>query len=65
MLDIAIIFKLATLGIGIAITNKILKKVDAEEWAFPITIIAIVIAFIIVIQYLTQFFNAIQTMMTF
>lgn len=65
MLDITMIFKLATLGIGVAITNKILKKVDADEWSFPITIIAIVIAFLIVIQYLMKFFNAVETMIRF
>ena len=65
MFDIAIIFKLAGLGLGITIINTVLKKAGAEEWIFPITIVGVVMALLVVIDYILKLFEVVQTMFTF
>lgn len=65
MLDINIIFKLAGLGLGITIINTVLKKTGADEWIFPITIVGVVMALLVVIEYILKLFEVVQTMFTF
>lgn len=65
MFDIAIIFKLAGLGLGITILNTVLKKVGADEWIFPITIVGVIMALLTVVTYISKLFEAVQTMFTF
>lgn len=65
MFDIQIIFKLAGLGLGITIINTVLKKTGADEWIFPITIVGVVMALLVVIEYILKLFEVVQTMFTF
>ncbi|WP_069998202.1 stage III sporulation protein AC [Cellulosilyticum sp. I15G10I2] len=65
MFDIEIIFKLAGLGLGITIINTVLKKTGAEEWIFPITIVGVVMALLVVIEYILKLFEVVQTMFAF
>lgn len=65
MFDINIIFKLAGLGLGISIINTVLKKMGAEEWIFPITVVGVVMALLVVLEYIQTLFQVVQTMFTF
>lgn len=61
MIDLAIIMKLAGLGISITLINEILEKVNAKEWKFPISVVGIVMALTIVAQYIVKLFQVVQT----
>ena len=61
MLDIAIIFKLAGLGICITVINVLLDKVDAKEWKYPISVIGVVMALLVILDYVRTFFDVVQT----
>ncbi len=61
MLDIAIIFKLAGLGICITVINVLLDKVDAKEWKYPISVIGVVMALLVILDYVRTLFDVVQT----
>ncbi|PHV72356.1 hypothetical protein CS063_02440 [Sporanaerobium hydrogeniformans] len=64
-LDLMVIFKLAGIGLGTTLINQLLKKTDAGEWVFYTTTMGIIFGLLIVLQYVLQFFEAVQTMFTF
>lgn len=61
MINLAIIMKLAGLGISITLINEILEKVNAKEWKFPVSVVGIVMALTIVAQYIVKLFQVVQT----
>ncbi|ADZ83461.1 stage III sporulation AC/AD family protein [Cellulosilyticum sp. ST5] len=61
MIDFTIIFKLAGLGICITVINILLDKADAKEWKFPISVVGVIMGLFIVMQYIQQFFQVVQT----
>ncbi len=61
MIDFAIIFKLAGLGICITVINILLDKADAKEWKFPISVVGVIMGLFIVMQYIREFFQVVQT----
>lgn len=61
MIDFAIIFKLAGLGLCITVINILLEKADAKEWKFPISVVGVIMGLLIVMQYIQQFFQVVQT----
>ncbi len=61
MIDFAIIFKLAGLGICITVINILLEKADAKEWKFPISVVGVIMGLFIVMQYIREFFQVVQT----
>lgn len=65
MFDMAVIFKLAGLGICITVINILLDKADAKEYKFPISVVGVVMALIVVLQYINQLFEVVQTIANF
>lgn len=63
--DVDILFKIAAIGIAIAILNQILIKAGREEQAMMTTLAGVVIVLAIIINMLTEFFAAIRTFLTF
>lgn len=61
MFDTLIIFKLAGVGVCIAIINILLDKVDAKEWKYPITIVGVVMGLLVVLDYIKTLFEVVQT----
>ena len=63
--EMAELFKLAGLAIAITFMGIILKKADREAESKLIAMIGLVITIVIVIGYVMQFFEAVETMLTF
>ncbi len=61
MIEYSIIFKLAGLGICISIINTLLEKANASEWKFPISMVGVIMGLFIVMQYIKEFFQVVQT----
>ena len=61
MFDIAIIFKLAALGICITLINEILDKFSAKEWKTYVSIIGVAMGLYLVLDYVKGFFDVVQT----
>lgn len=58
--DIDIIFKIAGIGIAIAVLNQVLVKAGREEQAMLVTLAGIVIVLLMVVNLISDFFGVIR-----
>ncbi|MDD5926993.1 MAG: stage III sporulation protein AC [Firmicutes bacterium] len=63
--DIDILFKIAGIGIAIALLNQILNKAGRDEEAMMVTLAGIIIVLAIVVKMISEFFDAVKVFMTF
>ena len=59
---IALILKVAGVGILISVLNMILDKVDRKDWVTLTTLVGIVIVLGLVITEISDLFNTVRTM---
>ncbi|MCC2865301.1 stage III sporulation protein AC [Ihubacter massiliensis] len=64
-MDIDIIFKIAAIGIAIAVLNQILIRAGREEQAMMTTLAGIVIVLFLVVQMISEFFDTVKTLFQF
>ena len=65
MMDIDIIFKIAAIGIAIAVLDQVLKKAGKEEYAMLTTLAGVIVVLMLVIQMITEFFDTVKTFLEF
>ena len=63
--DVDIIFKIAAIGIIVAVLNQVLIKAGREDQAMMTTLAGIIIVLVIIIQTINDFFIAVKTMFEF
>ncbi|MCI6011805.1 MAG: stage III sporulation protein AC [Firmicutes bacterium] len=63
--DVEVLFKIAAIGIAIAILNQILNKAGREEQAMMVTLAGVMIVLAILINMLTEFFDTVRVFLTF
>ena len=63
--DVDILFKIAAIGIAIAILNQVLSKADREEQAMMVTLAGVILVLAIIINMLTEFFDTVRVFLTF
>ena len=61
-MEIALILKVAGVGILISVLNMILDKVDRKDWVTLTTLVGIVIVLGLVITEISDLFNTVITM---
>lgn len=61
-MDVNLIFKIATVGILIAILDKILESMGKKEQATLVTLAGLVVVLMMVIGMISQLFNSVKTM---
>lgn len=64
-MDIDIIFKIAGIGIAIAVLNQILIRAGREEQAMMTTLAGIVIVLFLIVDMISQFFDTVKTLFQF
>lgn len=64
-IDVDVLFKIAAIGIVIAILNQILSKAGREEEAMLVTLAGVIIVLAIVVKMISEFFEAIKVFVTF
>lgn len=64
-MDIDIIFKIAAIGIAIAVLNQILLRAGREEQAMMTTLAGIIIVLFLVVQMISEFFDTVRTLFQF
>ncbi|MCI9596384.1 MAG: stage III sporulation protein AC [Firmicutes bacterium] len=64
-MDIDIIFKIAGIGIAIAVLNQILVRAGREEQAMMTTLAGIVIVLFLIVDMISQFFDTVKTLFQF
>ena len=63
--EIDILFKIAAIGIAIALLNQILIKAGREEQAMMVTLAGVIIVLAIIVNMLTEFFETIRVFVEF
>ena len=61
-MEIALILKVAGIGILISVLNMILEKVDRKDWATLTTLVGVVIVLGLVITEISDLVNTVRTM---
>ncbi|MBR2716954.1 MAG: stage III sporulation protein AC [Oscillospiraceae bacterium] len=56
-MELELIFRLAALGIVVAVLNILLARAGREEQALMVTIAGLVIALVMVVQEISEFFS--------
>ena len=64
-MEIDIIFTIAALGIAVAVLNQVLIKAGREEQAMLTTLAGVVVVLVLVIQMISEFFDAVKTFLQF
>ena len=64
-MEIDIIFKIAAIGIAIAVLNQVLVKAGREEQAMLTTLAGVVVVLVLVIQMISEFFDTVKTFLQF
>lgn len=65
MLDISLIFKIAAVGILIAILDKILTSLGRQEQATLVTLTGLIVVLMMVIGLINKLFDSVRTMFQF
>lgn len=64
-MSVSIIFKIAAIGICIALLNQLLIKSGKEEIAMMTTLAGVIIVLAIIVKMLSEFFDTIKVFMEF
>ena len=64
-MDIALIFKLAAVGIIVSILNQVLVRSGREEQATMTSLAALVVVLMIVVQRIAELFDMVKTLFEF
>ncbi|MGN0710677.1 MAG: stage III sporulation protein AC [Anaerovoracaceae bacterium] len=62
MMDVDIIFRIAGIGIAIAVINQILAKAGREDYALMTTLAGAVVVLFFIIQMINEFFETVKTL---
>jgi stage III sporulation protein AC len=61
-MDIQVIFRIAAIGILVAVLNQVLIRAGREEQAMMTTLAGLVVVLFMVIQYISQLFDTVRTL---
>lgn len=62
MMDVDIIFKIAGIGIAIAVINQILNKAGREDYALMTTLAGIIVVLFFIIRMISDFFDTVKAL---
>ena len=64
-IDVDILFKIAAIGIVIALLNQILSKAGRDEEAMMVTLAGVIIVLAIVVKMISECFEAVKVFVSF
>ena len=64
-MDIEIIFKIAGIGLVIALLNQILARSEKGEYVMIITLTGVILVFLMLIPYIREFFDSVRELIDF
>lgn len=64
-MEIDILFKIAAIGIAVAVLNQVLIKAGRDEQAMLTTLAGVIIVLVLVIQMISEFFDTVKTFLQF
>jgi len=60
-MDVQMIFKIAAIGIVVAVLNQLLKNAQREEMATMVSLTGVIVVLMMVITMVADLFNAVKT----
>jgi len=63
--EVDILFKIAAIGIAIALLNQILAKAGREEQAMMVTLAGVIIVLAIIMNMVSEFFDTVRVFLSF
>ena len=64
-MGIDVIFKIAAIGIAIAVLNQVLVKAGREEQAMFTTLAGVIVVLMLILQMVSEFFDSVRTFLEF
>lgn len=64
-MDVDLIFKIAAIGILVAVLNVLLSQAKKDEQALMVTIAGLVVVLVIIVQEISDLFNLIKSLFNF
>ena len=64
-MDVDLIFKIAAIGILVAVLNQLLVRSGREEQAMMTTLAGVIIVLAIIIKMISEFFDTVKVFLTF
>lgn len=64
-MEVDLIFKIAAIGLVVAVMNQLLTKSDKGEYAMLITLVSLVIVVIMIIPEIEDLFSKVRDMLDF
>ena len=64
-MEIDIIFKIAAIGIAIAVLNQVLIKAGRDEQAMLTTLAGVIVVLMLILQMVSDFFDSVRTFLEF
>lgn len=64
-MDLDLIFKIAGVGIIVAVLNMVLKKTEREEYALIVTIAGLITVLLVLIDEIAALFETVKTVFGF
>jgi stage III sporulation protein AC len=61
-INVDIIFKIAAIGIIVAVLNMVLTRAGREDQAMMTTLAGIIVVLLLIVQMINQFFDAVKTL---
>ena len=61
-MDISIVFRIAAVGIVVAVLNQVLQRAGRDEQAMLTTLAGLIVVLFWVVQYINDLFTMIQTL---
>lgn len=61
-IDVDLIFKIAAIGIIVAVLNQILVRAGREEQAMMTTLAGVIVVLMLIVQVINEFFHTVKTM---
>ena len=60
-MDISVLFKIAAVGLIVAVLNQILNKTDRGEYAMLVTVAGLIAVIIVLLDSVTELFGAMRS----
>ncbi|MDO4552424.1 MAG: stage III sporulation protein AC [Bacillota bacterium] len=64
-MNVDIIFKIAAIGIIVAVLNQVLIRAGREDQAMMTTLAGIIVVLLLIVQLINDFFTTVKTMFQF
>ena len=60
-MDISVLFKIAAVGLIVAVLNQILNKTDRGEYAMLVTVAGLIAVILVLLDSVTELFGAVRS----